>query len=303
MDNTGELIQAITPLYNGYRQQRSTLTGLEVVGIMWEAGDILSKFIKENEPLKPTTLFTMVYGKGKGAKNITQRSYITTEFQSRCYRIRNIFSSKAQIEKSLPNLKYYNLFREAMPFFDNKKYKLRGKEKKELLELLNSTRDYKSVLKEINKLQKTRIGIKNPRTQKHGELEKEKEIFIEFYNSVFRLSEKTPKEIASRLKQDFVDPDYITALARNTNALSQDGLRFTEFTIKDDIEDPIWKDYAEVIRKFSSQNSAVVTRRFRRIIPPERIVTLADMLYSLRKAYQVISTNNKGRRKSLSKIP
>ena len=303
MDNTGELIQAITPLYNDYRQRRNSLTGLEVVGIMWKAGDVLNKFIKDNEPLKPTTLFTMVYGKGKGTKNITQRSYITREFQERAYRIRNMFESEREIEENLSNLKHFTAFREAMPFFDNPKYKLDGKERKKLLILLNSDIDRKFVLREVNKLQKERIGIKNPRTQRLGELEREKEIFIEFYNSVYRLSEKTPKEITSKLKQDCVDPDYITALARNTNALSQDGLRFTEFTIKDDIEDPLWKAYAEVIKKFSSQNSAVVARRFRRIIPPERIVTLADMLYSLRKAYKVISTNNKGRRKSLSKIP
>ena len=303
MDNVGELIQAITPLYNDYRRQRSSLTGLEVVRIMWKAGGILNRFIEENESLKPGTLFMMVYGKAKGAKNITQRSYITREFQERSYRVRNMFESEKEIEENLSNLKHFTLFHRAMPFFDNKKYKLRGKEKKELLELLNSNREYKFVLKEINKLQKERIGITSTRAQRLEELEGEKRVFIEFYNSIFRLSEKTPKEIASRLKQDFVDPDYITALARNTNALSQDGLRFTEFTIKDEIADPLWKEYAEVIRKFSSQNSAVVTRRFRRIIPPERIVTLADMLYSLRKAYQVISTNNKGRRKSLSKIP
>ncbi|MBU0722743.1 hypothetical protein KKH46_00795, partial [Patescibacteria group bacterium] len=172
---TNSLIQKITPLYNQYKQQSRTVSGTDALKIMWDIGDILKNFIEEND-IAPHALFWRVYGKSEGTKNIVQKSWITREFQNRCHRIRNIFSSKTQIKKELPNLKSFTSFREAMPFFDNKKYKLQGKEKEKLLKLLNSRNDHKFVMKEINKLQKERIGIKNPRTQRLKDLEKEKEI-------------------------------------------------------------------------------------------------------------------------------
>jgi len=274
------LIQAMTPLYNQYKQQNRTISGIEALKIMWNIGDILKKFIKKND-VAPHALFWKVYGKSEGVKNIAQKSYITREFQNRCYRIRNIFSSKTQIKRELPNLKSFTSFREAMPFFDNEKYKLQGKEKEKLLKLLNSGKDHKSMMKEINKLQKEKIGIKNPRTQRLKDLEEEEKVFINFYNSVYKLLNEPLKKVTTKLKKDRVDPHYITILAKNTNALSQDGLKFTNFTVEKDIQDPIWINYSEIIKKLGSNQSAVKKRRFRRLIPPERIVKLADMLHSL----------------------
>ncbi len=74
---------------------------------------------------------------------------------------------------------------------------------------------------------------------------------------------------------------YIIMLAKNTNALSQDGLKFTTFTVRNSIRNLLWKDYGEVLKTFSSHRSAVKIRRFRRIVPAEGIVKLADMLHSL----------------------
>ncbi len=274
------LIQKITPLYNQYKQQNKTISGTNALGIMWDIGDILKNFIKEND-IAPHALFWKVYGKSEGSKNIAQKSYITREFQNRCHRIRNIFLLKTQIKEALPNLKSFTSFREAMPFFDNKKYKLQGEEKEKLLKLLNSGKDHKFIMKEISKLQKEKIGIKNPRTQRLKDMDEEKEIFIDFYNLIYQLLNESPEKITLKLKKDHVDSQYVIALAKNTNALSQDGLKFVTFLIKKNIQDPLWQDYGKVIKNFSSNRSAVEIRRFRRIIPAERIVKLADMLYSL----------------------
>ena len=274
------LIQTITPFYNQYKQQNRSISGTEALKIMWDIGDILKKFIEENK-IAPHTLFWEVYGKSEGTKNIVQKSWITREFQGRCYRIRNIFSSKRQIEKELPTLKSFTYFRETLPFFDNQKYKLTGKEKEKLLELLNSKKDSKFIMKRIRYLQEKKIGIKNPRTQRLKDLEGEKKVFINFYNSVYQLLNEPPEKATLKLKKNHVDPQYVIVLAKNTNALSQDGLKFTSFTIRKDIQDPLWKNYGEIVKKLISNHNAVETRRFRRIIPAERIVQLADMLYSL----------------------
>ncbi|MCX6807893.1 MAG: hypothetical protein NTZ80_03820, partial [Patescibacteria group bacterium] len=125
------------------------------------------------------------------------------------------------------------------------------------------------------------IGIKNPRTQRLKDLEEEKRIFIDFYNSIYKISNESVEETIAKFRKNHIDSDYIIILARNTNALSQDGLKFVDFSVKKNIRDPLWKNYGQIVKSLASHRDAVIVRRFRRIIPVERIVKLADMLYSL----------------------
>ena len=162
MKDTNQLINSITPFYNQYKSQKDSITGTKALEIMWEIGDLLKSYIEEHS-IKPHTLYRIIYGKGEGTSNITQKSYIPREFQGRCYRIRNIFKQKHNIAEMLPNLKSFTCFREAMPFFDNEKYILKGAEKVELLKLLNSDITSKDI---ISLLPKNRIGKKKPENTK-----------------------------------------------------------------------------------------------------------------------------------------
>ena len=169
-----------------------------------------------------------------------------------------------------------------MPFFDNKKYQLHGTKKEQLLNLLNSNKNNKTIMGEIRKLQKEKIGITNPRTQRFAEMESGKKIFINFYNHVWQLLKDKPDAIVEKMKQKHIDNAYIISLSKNTNALSQDGLQFIKCESKKNIQDLLWQDYERlIIKEFMSQINAVKIRRFRRIIHPERIVKLADMLDAL----------------------
>src|SRR3989304_6943433 len=102
----------------------------------------MKKYIDQNN-IAPHALVWSVYGNAEGKKNIEKKSYITREFQNRCHRIRRIFGVKEQIRKDLPCLKSFTTFREAMPFFDNGKYKLEDKKRGNLLALLNSNQQPK----------------------------------------------------------------------------------------------------------------------------------------------------------------
>ena len=42
-----------------------------------------------------------------------------------------------------------------------------------------------------------------------------------------------------------------------------------------------WKEFSEMIKNLITQKEPKVRRRFRRLVPVERIVRLADMLYGL----------------------
>jgi len=278
MKNLNNLINNITPLYHKYKQEKKTLSGTDALYVMWDIGELLRQFIKTHN-IKPHTLYREIYGKSEGLKNITQRSYIPREFQGRCFRIRRIFNSKETIAKELPHLKKFTCFREAMPFFDNPKYKLDGTARTNLLKLLNSNMDTRDLLKEIESLQEEHIGIKNPRNQKLHQMESERKLFIEFYNYIYELIQLgTYDKIGAKIAH--INTGFISMLAKNTSALSADGLKFFEFEIPKSAM-PIWRDYANVIKMFISQKTPQGKRRFRRLISPARMSRLADMLYAL----------------------
>jgi len=272
------LIKQIAPFNNKYRESKNVISGTEALEIMWDIGDILKKYIEENN-IAPHNLFWSVYGNAEGTKNIAKKSYITREFQNRCHRIRNIFSSKEQIRKELPNLRTFTTFREAMPFFDNKKYRFKGKEKEDLLSLLNSNLQPKKILEKIRMLQKEKIGIKNPRTQRLHEVEKEKQIFIDFYNFIYNIIKLEAYRICLN-EIGSVDLNYIKILSKNIRALTQEGLKVFDFDIPSNLETP-WKEFSEIVKNLILQKDPKKRRRFRRLIPVERMVRLTDMLLGL----------------------
>ena len=120
---------------------------------------------------------------------------------------------------------------------------------------------------------------KNPRTQKLHELDSEKKAFIDFYNMIYKLIKYQDYNIA-RKELTYIDNSLIRTIARNTSALSQDGLKFFDLAKTKDLPE-LWSQYLGIIRSFSEEKNPKRIRRFRRIISPERIVRLADMLFAL----------------------
>jgi hypothetical protein len=282
-----KLILNITPLYNKYKQNKKVLKPIESLGIMWEIGNLLYIYIKDTK-IAPHNLYRSIYGKSEGTKNIIQKSYITREFQGRCYRIRKIFVAKDEIRKLLPNLNSVTAFREAMPFFDNYKYKLKGEARENLLILLNSNLETKSILNQINSLQKNFIGKKNPRTQRLKDIQSEKNAFINFYNYIYRLTNSSNNDIIAEIKR--VGEEDVVNLAKNTTSLTEEGLKFYPIT-KHQIPHSPWLEYKNVIELLINQKNAVLRRRFRRLIPPERIAFLAEMLYKLLNENEKVNKN------------
>lgn len=275
--NIQELIKEISPLYNSYKKFSKDISGTEALQIIWEIGDILKKKIKKSN-IAPHNLYRKIYGKSEGKENVTQKSYITRDFLSRSYRVRNIFENKSEIKKYLPNLKRFRLFSQAMPFIDNPKYSFEGKEKNDLFNLLNSDKSYKEIITKVYRLQKEKIGIQNPRDQKLNELEPQKQIFINFYNYLFNLIKNNTYEDLKKEISSF-DNSIIIKLSSNTSALSQEGLRFLE--IPKILLNHQWSNYIGFLNNFSKQTNAKERRRFRRLISPERIVKLAEMLQAV----------------------
>jgi len=272
-----KLISDISPLYNKYKQAGREMSSTEALLVMWDIGDLLKAEISKSK-LPPHNLYRKIYGKSEGSTNIQQKSYITREFLGRAYRIRNIFRDKKEVKSVLPNLKNFITFREAMPFFDNPKYKFSGKEREALLALLNSDSNNSSILKKIKSLQKEKIGITNTRNQRLVDLEEEKQIFVDTYNYLYKLLKGADysfviKEFPSKCSADLM------RLSSATSCLTQEGLRYPE--IPESSSNLVLDQYIKLIKNLSSQNDPKERRRFRRLIPPQRIVRLAEMLQAV----------------------
>ncbi|MDD4000642.1 MAG: hypothetical protein PHX62_07095, partial [Bacilli bacterium] len=262
-----------------YRQNKDILSANDSLEIMWEIGELLKKYLKNNSEIKPHNLYRQIYGKSEGTSNTTQKSYITREFLGRCLRIRNIFLEKKEIKITFPNLSRFTNFRESMPFFDNKKYKLMGKEKEQLLTILNSNLSNIKIFQYIRKLQKEKIGIKNPRDQKLKLLTEDKDIFVNFYNYIYGLlKEKNYQLIQKELVG--INSEFMKIISKNTGAIAIDGLQTVDFTLPEN-KNTSWFDYLKLLKKLISSKNPKERRRFRRLIPPHRMTRLAEMIYLL----------------------
>lgn len=276
--STQALIEAITPIYNAYQKGQRTLTPTELVILMWDIGAAIEKHVAEHK-IPPHALYRQVYGKSEGAENIKQRSYIAREFLGRSYRVKRMFKTKSEIKKQLLKLSAINHFREAMPFFDNPKYILGAKEKHDLLRVINSLQSNKEKENYIQKLQAKKIGIKNPRIQNLSRLDEDKLVFVKLYNDVFNALKLANYEKAK--KSLFLpSPKFLAVLSLNCGAISADGLMMEKFEPPKDLNAK-WKAFAGVIEKLIKDENPKERRRFRRLIPPERMIRLSEMLYAL----------------------
>lgn len=280
-----DLIKKIAPLYNQYKQTKSLIDGKDSMLIMWEIGALIKQYVDENN-IAPHNLYRKIYGKSEGKENISQKSYITREFLGRCFRINNIFLVKNDILIQLPNLKDFTNFREAMPFFDNPIYKLDGKEFNDLLILLNSNKKSKDIVKRLAGKKKSINNISNSRNQKIQILELEKNSFIDFYNYIFRL--KGNETYATALECIGInDLKTFNLISKNISALAQEGV--LKYPLPEiEIKDQTFNQFYKILKELLSHKDEKIRRRFRRLIPPERIIKLADMIYSLTSESQYL---------------
>lgn len=273
-----KLITELTPLYNEYSKDRANNLPVGQIILMWKIGDVLKKFLSATD-IAPHVLYREIYGKSESSNKVTQRSYITRELLSRSYRVRGMFKSQKEIHDTFPNLTNLSHFREAMPFFDNPKHQLSRSEKDQLLKVLNSTKPNSYKTQYVDNLQRNKIGKKNPRTQRLEDLKNEKEFFINFYNKIYNaIKEETFWNAQKTL--EVPGADFIKALAQNTGALSADGLKMNEMIIPATIS-PLWQGYSSLVASLIAKESPVERRRFRRLIPSDRLVRLSEMLHAL----------------------
>ncbi len=282
--NNMYIIGAIAPLYNQYQQEKDPVKS---ISIMWKTGKILDYHIKELK-IKPHTLFRDLYGKSESSQNTEQKSYVSREFQGRCYRVFHMFKNIDEIEKKLKNLKSVTVFREAMPFFDNEKYKI---DREDLYQMLTSDKDTKAILQEVKKLQNTIINKKNPRTQRLSEMKGSVEIFKNFYQyilSFIRIQdyEQSTQKFTSETGLTIIQ---IRKIAKNTEQLVLTNVVHTPIVVETVLKDT--QTYVDMLNKLLDPSCIKELRRFKRLVNSRYILLLTDMLYALtdKDSYQNLS--------------
>jgi hypothetical protein len=275
-----ELLSNITPHYNNYKSNKSKISAFESIIIMWEIGFFIEGYTKNNN-ISPHNLYREIYGKSESANNIAQKSYITREFLSRCLRIYKMFASKNEIKLKFPSLGDFSSFREAMPFFDNPVYKLTKIEEADLFKLLNSNKKGTDIVKALDKKKKSINNISNSRNQRLNDLDNEVKIFKEFYNLVYKNIRDNNYDVCiNNLNLTMSEVDKFLNLSKNLSALSQEGvLKFemNEYIFKNDVVNKFY----HTITILMKPNDEKIRRRFRRLIPPGKIIQLAEYVYSL----------------------
>ena len=273
-----ELIGNITPFYNKYKSNKSDLSGTESIIIMWDIGNIIDKYISINN-VSPHNLYREIYGKSEQSNNIVQKSYLTREFLSRSYRIYKMFENKSDIKVKFPNLRDFSSFREAMPFFDNPIYKLSKNDEIDLLKLLNS--DKKGIVQTLDKKKKSINNLLNPRDQKLNELDNEVKSFKIFYNYIYKsIRDLEYESCISELKVNKDGLDNLITLTKNLGSLAQEGMiKYEMIDFKYDNE--TLNTFYLMIKDLMKPTDEKIRRRFRRLIPPERIFKLSEYLYSI----------------------
>lgn len=268
------IISEITPHYIQYKNETKPV---ECIVKMWEIGKILDYYIKETG-VKPHTLFRDLYGKSETSINIQQKSYISREFQGRCYRVFHMFSSIEEIRENLKNLKNITIFREAMPFFDNQDYKI---DRPELYAILLANKTNNEILSNIKKLQKDIIGKKNPRTQRLHELDTEATHFKEFYTYILSYikMQNFIKSTADFTSETSLNTSQIREIAKNTEQMALSNVRHTPMLIKTTSEKIT--SYVNMLEDLLDPNNIKKLRRFKRLVDSKYILLLTDMLYAL----------------------
>ena len=274
MSNNMHIISEIAPLYNSYQKETDPVKSIV---LMWEIGKILDGYIMQLN-IKPHALYRELYGKSETGRNTEQRSYISREFQGRCFRVYHMFKDTEEIRLKLKKLKNITIFREAMPFFDNDKYKV---DRQQLYSILTADKSAAAILQDVKNLQNTVINKQNPRTQRLAEMKDSVEIFKSFYMYILSFIRMQEYNTSS---QKFIDETGLTVVQTRELAKNTEQLVLTSVVHKPIIVQSISHNvdaYVKMIDEILTPGNIKKLRRFKRLVNSRYILLLTDMLYAL----------------------
>jgi acylphosphatase len=261
----GKLIELIGPINNQIRE----LDGYKKLSLIWDVGDIL---VKEGV----TKIHPVAWAIQKG-------SYITRDLLSYCYRIRNKWPVKQEMENLFKNIRSYTAFREALPLIENEKFKLKDDEVKEIIKWL-AEGDAMEAKNKIVVMKKHLIARSNDRRQRLQEYSKEMQIFKNLYDYIVRIIINEDDEKLEEIKKD-LGSDNLLKLSQMCMALTNENYKGPMAIELIALPEP-FRDFTTKILPLSLSNKESKAR-FRRIMDNEKIIEMADILSSIRSGESI----------------
>ena len=272
-----EIIKEIAPYYNNYKNNKDSISWADAIWIMWEIWSILEGYINKLG-IAPHKFYREIYWKSEWKTNKAQKSYITREFMWRCYRIKKMFLHKEDIKKQFPTLVSFTAFREAMPFFDNPKYKFKWKEREELLTVLNHSKSGTEALSYVRALQKKYIWIKNSRNQRAWEVDIE--LFKSFYSDLKSLLEKDYTSAKEEISNYNVSDEILKGLSKNMMSMIDDSFKM-QLIEDNSVNNNTRNSIVEFVNKVANESTNKLRRRVRKNVWERWLLQLSRMLTAL----------------------
>lgn len=262
-----EIIEDITPLNNFCRSAGTDIPAYLILEAMWDIGQILlDSGVTKVHPV---------------AWEIQERSYITRDFVTYCYRVRKYFNNKKHIRERFSKIQSHMIFREALPMLENKKYKISGKDEKALIKLM-SRQDIPvgEIRSMIAELKKKRIPRKNPRTQRLWEALPAQESFHERIEDLRKLFQEGSADDIKDFASMFSRQTLLTwnklclALSSDTFAPPSDVL----------MQEGLNENWATLIKRLQevAAGGSQKINRLRRLIDPKVFVEMGSYVNLLR---------------------
>ncbi|MFH1939516.1 MAG: hypothetical protein ABIK21_05135 [bacterium] len=280
--NLNLLIDAITKSNNIYRDTNQT--PINRVLALWDLGNVLLKHKVD----KPHSCGWKIQDKTNG---LIKRMTI-----ARAYRIRQIWPERGYIEKTFGGIKGTSIFIESLPILDPNGVLLKSLSKKLIDELIK----YMNILPAVQftkhiknfkaKHKQGRVGEYNDRERYLKDYVNIQNCFLNFYKQLQKLILENKFDGIDELKSK-IPLEERKAFSNFCLALtSKKNIAFYEpLTINSKIKIFEFQNMFNFFKELLEDSNDIRRARLRRVVPPESLVEMSDMLNSIINREKIIN--------------
>jgi len=291
--NLNLLIDAITKSNNVYRDTNQA--PINRVLALWDLGDVLIKHKVD----KPHTYGWRIQDQTNG---LIKRMTI-----ARAYRIRQIWPERDYIEKTFGGIKGVSVFIESLPILDSNGAMYKSLSKKLIDELIK----YMNILPAVQftkyiknfkaKHKQGRIGENNNRERYLKDYVNIQNCFLTFYKQLQKLIlenkfdgiDELQRKIPLEERKSF--SNFCLALTSKKNIIF-----YKPFPISSKTKMFDFQNMFNFFKKLLEDSNDIRRARLRRVVPPELLIEMSDMLNSIVSKERII--NYQKRTKQIIKI-
>lgn len=263
------IIDSLAPINNAFRREKNAIKKVEYV---WELGLLLDKYIQKYKLTLDELLYS-IYDPHATIKH----SNITRSLGSYSYRIFHFFKKKEDIRKTIPNLKSYNIFIEALPLLVNIKYKAHVNSE-DIFAMVNSQESAQQTIDRLTLIKQSILPTRKLKISPGLMYAEEKRFLVLVIKYIRDLYEKNESIFSfNNLKYELHKKKYREQLVLILMALASDSFMNKVKTYK---ENEVHRNLRRLLQIAMSNNEN--RSRFRRwVLSANELLWLAEAIHAL----------------------